>query len=77
MQLVEAMTVAVRLEPGQGYLVDNHWWLHGRTRFEGPREIIRILADIDPAASGGDRSCGFTLPKDLAMRDKAPVETAL
>jgi len=34
----------VELSAGQGYIVDNHRFLHGRTAFEGDREILRVLA---------------------------------
>ncbi|KAI0397948.1 hypothetical protein F5Y17DRAFT_454532 [Xylariaceae sp. FL0594] len=34
----------VELKEGQGYLVDNHRFLHGRTAFEGDMEIMRVLA---------------------------------
>ncbi|MFI5685291.1 TauD/TfdA family dioxygenase [Streptomyces sp. NPDC051636] len=34
-----------RLEPGQGYLLDNHRWLHARTRFTGHRLCLRALGE--------------------------------
>ena len=50
----------LRLTPGQGYLLDNHRWLHARARFSGDRQCLRALGEphtplacgfaIDPAA---------------------------
>ncbi|MEU6230520.1 TauD/TfdA family dioxygenase [Streptomyces sp. NPDC047042] len=33
------------LAPGQGYLLDNHRWLHSRTRFSGDRLCLRALGE--------------------------------
>ncbi|MBK3583649.1 TauD/TfdA family dioxygenase [Streptomyces sp. MBT57] len=33
------------LEPGQGYIVDNHRYLHARAAFNGPRECVRALGE--------------------------------
>lgn len=35
------------LRPGQGYLIDNHRYLHGRRPFQGSRRMLRILLDMD------------------------------
>ncbi|KAL4920936.1 hypothetical protein BDW62DRAFT_220372 [Aspergillus aurantiobrunneus] len=40
---------AVALQEGQGYLVDNHRFLHGRTSFTGSRELLRALVNLPPA----------------------------
>lgn len=42
-QLANWLKFSFKLEQGQGYLVHNAHWLHGRTSFEGPREMWRIL----------------------------------
>ncbi|KAL2868584.1 HAD-like domain-containing protein [Aspergillus lucknowensis] len=34
----------VALKEGQGYLLDNHRYLHARTSFTGSRELLRVLA---------------------------------
>ncbi|OXA59995.1 uncharacterized protein LOC110843886 [Folsomia candida] len=34
---------------GEGYILDNHWWLHGRDGFNGDREILRLL--INPSTN--------------------------
>lgn len=38
----------VQLRAGQGLLVSNTRWLHGRDRFTGPRVMLRILGDPLP-----------------------------
>ncbi|KAJ0416569.1 hypothetical protein BJY00DRAFT_326198 [Aspergillus carlsbadensis] len=37
---------AVALQEGQGYLLDNHRFLHGRTAFTGSREMLRALINL-------------------------------
>jgi Taurine catabolism dioxygenase TauD, TfdA family len=39
---------AIRLRAGQGLLVSNSRWLHGRDRYTGPRIMLRILGDPLP-----------------------------
>jgi alpha-ketoglutarate-dependent taurine dioxygenase len=41
--LIREQAKLVRLRAGEGYLVDNHRWLHGRTHFSGRRSCYRIL----------------------------------
>ncbi|KAL4934976.1 hypothetical protein BDV06DRAFT_141358 [Aspergillus oleicola] len=48
-QLLDIMyrnSFAVPLQQGQGYFVDNHRFLHGRTSFTGARELLRALVDV-------------------------------
>lgn len=40
---------AFTLQPGQSYIVDNHRFLHGRTSFTGPRELLRTLVYSYPS----------------------------
>ncbi|MFJ1997010.1 TauD/TfdA family dioxygenase [Streptomyces asiaticus] len=35
----------IPLQTGQGYLLDNHRWLHARTRFSGDRQLLRALGE--------------------------------
>ncbi|KAL4926815.1 HAD-like domain-containing protein [Aspergillus undulatus] len=42
---------AVPLQQGQGYLLDNHRFLHGRTSFTGSRELLRALVNVPPPKS--------------------------
>lgn len=62
---IERHTLTVDLAPGEGYLLDNHRWLHGRTSYEGMRIVRRLLGDplsrlgmrpgipVDPAGRQG------------------------
>ncbi|KAL6237706.1 hypothetical protein BDW75DRAFT_228556 [Aspergillus navahoensis] len=53
-QLFDAIyrnSFAVALDEGQGYLLDNHRYLHGRTSFTGSRELLRALVNPPPARS--------------------------
>jgi phosphoglycolate phosphatase-like HAD superfamily hydrolase len=38
--------LVVSLQPGQGYILDNHRYLHGRASFSGSRELLRALVEI-------------------------------
>lgn len=40
---------AIHLDAGQGLLVSNTRWLHGRDRCTGPRVMLRILGDPLPS----------------------------
>ncbi|MFJ6809062.1 TauD/TfdA family dioxygenase [Streptomyces anulatus] len=44
-EAIAAHQRAFLLEPGQGYIVDNHRYLHARAAFEGPRECVRALGE--------------------------------
>jgi hypothetical protein len=41
----------VPLAPGQGLILSNTRWLHGRTSYFGDRLMLRILGDPLPAAA--------------------------
>lgn len=41
-------TITLRLEAGQGLLLSNTRWLHGRTAYTGPRLMYRILGNPVP-----------------------------
>lgn len=41
------------LAPGQGYLLDNHRWLHARTQFTGDRCYLRALGELRSALVRG------------------------
>jgi Taurine catabolism dioxygenase TauD, TfdA family len=49
----------VQLRAGQGLLVSNTRWLHGRDRYTGPRVMLRILGD---PLSGTGIQPGFSVP---------------
>jgi hypothetical protein len=50
------------LAPGQGYLLDNHRWLHARTQFTGDRCYLRALGE--PRAGLAD---GFEISPGAAL----------
>ena len=39
-------TKTLLLEPGQGFILDNTRWLHGRRSFQGPRTMLRALGEL-------------------------------
>jgi hypothetical protein len=49
----------IQLRAGQGLLVSNTRWLHGRDRYIGPRVMLRILGDPLP---GTGIQPGFPAP---------------
>lgn len=57
-EAIAAHQRAFLLEPGQGYIVDNHRYLHARAAFDGPRECVRALGEprfpIRPGFSTGE-----------------------
>lgn len=57
-----AIETMVKLRPGETIVLHNGWWLHGRTRFVGAREVWRILAD-DETRFGR----GFPAPQAQAL----------
>lgn len=42
-QAIEDHLITVRLESGDGYVLNNRRWLHGRTGFSGDRSASRLL----------------------------------
>jgi hypothetical protein len=50
---------AIQLRAGQGLLVSNSRWLHGRDRYTGSRTMLRILGDSLP---GTGIQPGFPAP---------------
>ena len=49
--LIEENTIQLLLGAGQGYVVQNSRWLHGRTRFLGSRTCKRLLVEAGPQAA--------------------------
>jgi hypothetical protein len=45
---IERHTHTFDLSPGQGYVVDNHRWLHGRDAYHGPRALYRLHGEPLP-----------------------------
>ncbi|MFI7605860.1 TauD/TfdA family dioxygenase [Micromonospora sp. NPDC049366] len=46
-RLIVEMTRSLRLRAGDGYLVHNHRFLHGRAAFAGDRRLVRFLASVN------------------------------
>jgi hypothetical protein len=42
---IDRHTKTLLLEPGQGFVLDNTRWLHGRRPFQGPRTMLRALGE--------------------------------
>jgi hypothetical protein len=40
----------IHLRTGEGILVSNTRWLHGRDRYSGPRVMLRVLGDPLPGS---------------------------
>ncbi|MBA9053930.1 TauD/TfdA family dioxygenase [Streptomyces murinus] len=49
-QVAADLTLTIRLEAGQGYVVDNHRWLHGRLAYIGNRVMLRIGIEPHPGS---------------------------
>ncbi|MFD9735728.1 TauD/TfdA family dioxygenase [Umezawaea sp. NPDC059074] len=45
---IERHAIEIELAAGQGYLLDNHRWLHGRKAFTGHRVVHRVHGDPLP-----------------------------
>jgi hypothetical protein len=62
---VERRTIQFGLEPGQGYVLHNHRWLHGRTGFTGDRVMYRL--SVNPHADFAIPS-GFEAPNTVGVK---------
>lgn len=45
-KIIASHCISMMLSPGEGYIVDNHRFLHGRNSFNGSRKMCRILFDF-------------------------------
>lgn len=43
---IDSCTQVVPMSPGDGYIIDNYRWLHGRRGFDGNRSVLRLLGDF-------------------------------
>jgi hypothetical protein len=62
--LIRHSTMSLRLRDGEGFILNNGWWLHGRTGFRGYRRAVRLLVDtVDRAGHDVQRAFrrGFVL----------------
>jgi alpha-ketoglutarate-dependent taurine dioxygenase len=46
--IIDQHKLSLRLRPGEGFLLDNSRWLHGRRHYTGQRVMMRILGDPLP-----------------------------
>ncbi|MGW4842451.1 TauD/TfdA family dioxygenase [Nocardia brasiliensis] len=63
---IKRHTLHFGLEPGQGYVLHNHRWLHGRTAFTGDRVMYRLSLEPYP---------DFAIPSGFARPDLPVVVT--
>ncbi|MCX4096366.1 TauD/TfdA family dioxygenase [Nocardia sp. alder85J] len=61
---IERYTVRFMLEPGQGYVLHNHRWMHGRLAFTGGRVMYRLSLNPHPE---------FAILSGFGERDSAEV----
>ena len=54
---INRFSVHYYLNRNEGYIIQNTRWLHGRTRFHGSRECMRLLVSAD--RSNGQQFSGF------------------
>jgi alpha-ketoglutarate-dependent taurine dioxygenase len=67
--VVDRHTTEIALRPGQGYVVDNHRWLHGRRAFTGPRAMSRVLGQPLPTLA---MPTGFEPPSSPRLSAGVP-----
>jgi alpha-ketoglutarate-dependent taurine dioxygenase len=65
-RLVAHHTTEIHLDRGEGYVLANDRWLHGRTRFTGHRRMMRLIGDPLPELR---IESGFAVPL-TAMRSE-------
>ncbi len=84
MDLLGRFCVKLKLESGQGYVINNGRWLHGRSSFVGHREFMRILVTAnDPEVPSYRIIRGFDLSyrasgsaRDGVRRDSDAINLA-
>jgi alpha-ketoglutarate-dependent taurine dioxygenase len=63
LDVFERCSFTFLLKPGQGYVLQNGRWLHGRGSFVGERVMYRILVTVDTEESSSDGIVfGFDAP---------------
>ncbi|QWF78228.1 TauD/TfdA family dioxygenase [Amycolatopsis sp. CA-230715] len=48
-EVIDRHSNTFSLQPGEGYVLDNHRWLHGRRAFTGDRLLYRVHANPRPS----------------------------
>jgi alpha-ketoglutarate-dependent taurine dioxygenase len=64
-QEINKCAISVPLQPGQGYLLSNTRWLHGRDAFDGQRMMYRLLGHPLPNL---DIPTGFPAASTVTLR---------
>ncbi|PKX98638.1 putative haloacid dehalogenase-like hydrolase [Aspergillus novofumigatus IBT 16806] len=62
----------VSLQPGQGYILDNHRYLHGRASFSGSRELLRVL--VKPHAPRRETVVLFDIDGTLCRSEELSID---
>ena len=53
LEVLNNYTISLTLKKRQGYIIQNGRWLHGRTAFQGKREMYRVLVNPNKETSIG------------------------
>ncbi|MFB6984486.1 TauD/TfdA family dioxygenase [Streptomyces sp. NPDC056304] len=68
----------ITLSPGQGYLIDNHRYLHARAAFSGPRLCVRALGSprflLEPGFRAGGAASVTVAAAALALTESPPTQ---
>jgi alpha-ketoglutarate-dependent taurine dioxygenase len=72
-ELMRSRTLRFTLGPGQGYVLQNGRWLHGRTGFHGRREMYRILGEPHQTVHLGRRIGFGFIPAGFGLVSAANV----
>ncbi|MFC5253431.1 TauD/TfdA family dioxygenase [Streptomyces nigrescens] len=67
----------ITLQAGQGYLLDNHRWLHARTRFSGDRQLLRALGEPRFFLPEGFAPCSSAAPSSFCRGGRTDRGLAL
>jgi alpha-ketoglutarate-dependent taurine dioxygenase len=73
LRLLAALTLRLRLDTGQGYILRNDRWLHGRTAFSGSRLLYRVLGKPLATAQGARAILSGFQPATL-IGERQPVK---
>jgi alpha-ketoglutarate-dependent taurine dioxygenase len=52
-EAISLSTFSVQLQEGEGYIIDNYRYFHGRRAFSGSRRMLRLLFEPRTAAAAG------------------------
>ena len=72
-EIIYQNALVVSLQLGQGYILDNHRYLHGRTSFSGSRELLRALVDI-PSSTRNAKAILFDIDGTLCRSEELSID---